>query len=92
LFMGYITDQRYDWPEVCLERFGEFPQQIFHEDNSIVHASEYEGRPGRRPLTYDEVQALFDALDTRVDTARTHGIGELVLCSRVRRRVCECPI
>jgi hypothetical protein len=22
----------------------------------------------------------------------THGIGELVLCGRVRRRVCECPI
>jgi site-specific recombinase XerD len=73
VFMEYITDQRYGWPEACLERFGEFPQQIFHEDNSIVHASEYEGRPGRRPLTYDEVQALFDALDTRVDTARTSG-------------------
>jgi hypothetical protein len=73
VFMEYITDQRYGWPEACLERFGDFPQQIFHEDNSIVHASEYEGRPGRRPLTYDEVQALFDALDARVDTARTSG-------------------
>jgi integrase len=73
LFMEYITDQRYGWPEACLERFGEFPQQIFHEDNSVVHASEYEGRPGRRPLTYDEVQSLFDALDARVDTARASG-------------------
>ena len=73
LFMEYITDPRYGWPEECLERFGEFPQQIFHEDNSVVHASEYEGRPGRRPLTYDEVQSLFDALDARVDTARASG-------------------
>jgi Pentapeptide repeats (9 copies) len=26
------------------------------------------------------------------DAGFYHGIGELVLCSRVRRRVCECPI
>ncbi len=30
-------------------------------------------RPGRRPLTYDEVQALFDAVDGRVERAR--GLG-----------------
>jgi site-specific recombinase XerD len=34
---------------------------------------EYEGHPGRRPLTYDEVQALFDALDGRVDDVRARG-------------------
>jgi integrase len=73
VFMEYITDRRYGWPEECLERFGQFPQQILHEDNTVVHASEYEGKPGRRPLTYDEVQSLFDALDTKVDTARASG-------------------
>lgn len=73
LFMEYITDQRYGWPEECLERFGEFPHQIFHEDNSVVHVSEYEGRPGRRPLTYDEMQSLFDALDARADMVRASG-------------------
>jgi site-specific recombinase XerD len=73
LFMGYLTDRRYGWPEVCLERFGDVPQQIFHEDNRVAHVVEYEGRPGRRPLTYDEVQALFDAADGRAEAARTRG-------------------
>lgn len=67
--MGYLTDRRYGWPEVCLERFGDVPQQIFHEDNRVAHVVEYEGRPGRRPLTYDEVQALFDAADGRAEAA-----------------------
>jgi site-specific recombinase XerD len=73
LFMEYLTDRRYGWLEVCLERFGDIPQQLFHEDNRVAHVAEYEGRPGRRPLTYDEVQALFDAVDGRVEQARTRG-------------------
>ena len=36
-------------------------------------STEYEGRPGRRPLTYDEVQALFDAADGRVEEIRGAG-------------------
>ncbi|HEX9356866.1 MAG TPA: hypothetical protein VF933_24005 [Streptosporangiaceae bacterium] len=52
LFMEYLTDQRYGWPEVCLERFGDIPQQIFHEDNRVAHVVEYEGRPGRSPTTW----------------------------------------
>jgi site-specific recombinase XerD len=73
LFMDYLTDRRYGWPEVCLERFGDIPQQIFHEDNRVAHVVEYEGRPGRRPLTYDEVQALFDAADGRAEATRSRG-------------------
>ena len=46
VFMEYITDRRYGWPEACLERFGQFPQQILHEDNMVAHTWEYEGRPG----------------------------------------------
>jgi hypothetical protein len=37
---------------------------------AVVHVSDFEGRPGRRPPTYDEVQALFDAADRRVEEIR----------------------
>ena len=47
--------------------------QIFHEWNSVAHVAEYEGRRARRPLTYDEVQALFDAADARVEQIRARG-------------------
>ncbi|MEU4579713.1 tyrosine-type recombinase/integrase [Nonomuraea sp. NPDC023979] len=73
MFMSFLTDRQYGWSEQCLERFGQVPQQIFHEDNRVAHVVEYEGRPGRRPLTYDEVQALFDAVDGRVEQARARG-------------------
>ena len=70
MFLEYLTDGRYGWQKACLERFGEAPRQVLDEWNTVVHASDYEGRPGRRPLTYDEVQQLFDAADDRVDRAR----------------------
>jgi hypothetical protein len=52
---------------------GRAPAQILHEWNSVTHVAEFEGQPGRRPLTYEEVQALFDAADTRVDDKRARG-------------------
>jgi site-specific recombinase XerD len=70
LFVEFICDQRYGWPAVCVHRFGQAPTAVLHEWNSMVHAAEFEGRPGRRPLTYDEVQALFDAADARVAEIR----------------------
>jgi site-specific recombinase XerD len=70
MFLDYVTDPRYGWPNTCQERFQAVPTQLVHEGNLVVHASEYEGRPGRRPLTYDEVQALFDAADGRVEDVR----------------------
>jgi site-specific recombinase XerD len=70
LFLSYATDPRYRWPAVCLERFGQAPAQILSEHNTVAHTADYEGRPGRRPLTYDEVQALFDAADGRVEDIR----------------------
>lgn len=73
LFMDFVTDRRYGWAEQCLERFGQAPQQIFHEDNRVAHVAEHEGQPGRRPLTYDEVQSLFDAVDGRVESAQGRG-------------------
>jgi hypothetical protein len=47
LFMEFVTDRRYGWSRECAERFGQAPQQIFHEDNRVAHVTEYEGRrPG----------------------------------------------
>jgi integrase/recombinase XerC len=65
LFVEFLLDSRYGWAQMCQERFGEVPQAVFHEGNSVAHKVEYEGDPRRRPLDYDEVQALFDAADGR---------------------------
>ncbi|GAA5074413.1 tyrosine-type recombinase/integrase [Streptomyces similanensis] len=73
LFCEYITDARYGWVNVCQERFGQVPVQILHEWNTVTHVSEYEGDPSRRPLPYDEIQALFDAADGRVEEIRKRG-------------------
>jgi len=73
LFIEYLMDSRYQWMRVCEERFGEVPQEVFHEGNSVLHTVEYEGDPRRRPLTYDEVQALFDAADARPAKIRGQG-------------------
>jgi len=70
LFCTYVTDARYGWSAVCQDRFGSAPQQVFHEWNTGVPIDGYEGDPRRRPLTYDEVQALFDAADHRVEEIR----------------------
>ncbi len=69
-FCDYLIDQRYGWVAQCVERFGSPPTQILHEWNTVVHVSDFEGRPGRRALTYDEVQALFDAADAQVEQIR----------------------
>jgi site-specific recombinase XerD len=73
LFCAFITDVRYGWAEECEQRFGEIPVQVCHEWNTIAHVAEYEGQPRRRALTYDEVQALFDAADARVEQIRGRG-------------------
>ena len=39
----------------------------------MAHVSRVRGGPGRRPLTYDEVQALFDAADGRAEEIRARG-------------------
>lgn len=70
LFLDYVTDARYGWPTTCSERFDRAPVQLLHEWNTVTHTSEYEGAAERRPLTYDEVQALFDAADGRVEAIR----------------------
>jgi site-specific recombinase XerD len=73
MLLEYLADPRYEWPELCRQRFGRAPQQVFGDGNTIVHVAAYEGRPGRRPLSYDEVQRLFDAADGRVEEIRVRG-------------------
>jgi site-specific recombinase XerD len=73
LFLEYLTDERYGWAATCRERFGAAPRQLLDEWNTIVRVSTYIGNPRRRPLTYDEVQALFDAADGLVEEVRARG-------------------
>lgn len=73
LFCAFAADSRYGWSAECARRFGQIPQQICHDWNTVVHTQDYEGRPGRRALTYDEVQALFDAADERAEHIRRRG-------------------
>jgi len=74
LFCGYLTDARYGWVAECQRRFGEVPAQVCHEWNTVGHLAEVEGRAGRRALTFDEVQQLFEALEARA--------GEVILRGR----------
>lgn len=73
LFCGYVTDRRYGWDEVCEQRFGTHPVQVFHEWNTAVHRDQSEARPGNRPLSRPELQRFFDYCDERVVTVGRSG-------------------
>ena len=57
---------RYPWAAVCERQFGCRPVQPFDERNLIVHVDDWEGDPGRRAMTVDELQAFFDFCDEQV--------------------------
>ncbi len=73
LFCDYLLDGRYGWISQCEQRFGRIPSQVCHDYNTAAHLVEYEGRPARRPFTYDEVETLFRFLDDRVDIVARSG-------------------
>lgn len=73
LFGEFVCDRRYGWVAECEERFGCAPALICHEWNTAVHSSEFEGRPGRRPLTLGELQRFFDYADDQVDRVASSG-------------------
>lgn len=73
LFMDYLVDGRYGWGAECEERFGDHPVQICHEWNTADHVADYEGGPGRRPFTRQELQDFFDFADERVGAVRGRG-------------------
>lgn len=64
MFCDYILDAHYGWVTECLDRFGVAPVQILHEWNTITQVSEFEADLRRRPLTYDDVQDLFECAPT----------------------------
>ena len=67
LFLDFVTDRRYDWIVECEKRFGRVPMQVCHEWNTVAHLDQYEGRPERRPMTYEEIESFFDYCDGRVE-------------------------
>lgn len=67
LFCDYVTSPHYDWARECEARFGTHPVQVCHEWNTVQHLTDFEGRPGRRPLTRSEIQQLFDYADAEVE-------------------------
>lgn len=99
-FMSYLLDARYQWAAECLRRFNVVPQQVFHEDNSIAHTVDFEGRPGRRALTVDEIQELFAAAEDLVERSlrskrkgrlaaiRAAAMLKVVYAFGLRRREC----
>ena len=72
-FLDYLTDERYPWVAICEAEFGVRPVQVIDERNAIAHDVEYEGRPGRRPLTREELVMFFDHCDARVSDRRARG-------------------
>jgi site-specific recombinase XerD len=73
LFCDYACDIRYGWVAACEERFGSHPVQVCTESNRARHVADYEGDPRRRPLTPEELKALFDFADDEVDRIRATG-------------------
>ena len=73
-FMDFVTDPRYGWAGECEARFGTHPVQICHATNTLRHCDEFEGRPGRRPLTLAELQDLLDYADDQVRVIGQSGV------------------
>ncbi|MGO2152252.1 MAG: tyrosine-type recombinase/integrase [Microbacterium gubbeenense] len=73
MFLSYLTDSAYGWGELCWDRFGTHPAQVFHEWNTARHVQDALGEPGKRPYTRDEIEDLFDCADERVVRIRRSG-------------------
>ncbi|WP_228120539.1 tyrosine-type recombinase/integrase [Streptomyces fagopyri] len=72
-FCDFLTSPHYTWVSECEKRFGTHPVQICHEWNTAAHLDEYEGDADRRPMTREEIQALFDYADDQVEHAVRRG-------------------
>lgn len=73
MFLEYLTDPAYGWGELCWERFGDHPAQVFHEWNTARYTQDTVGTPGKRPYARDELEDLFDCADERVVRIRRAG-------------------
>jgi integrase/recombinase XerC len=66
-FCEYAVNPQYPWLERCREEFGQVPEQVCHEWNTIRHIEEYDHLPERREISRDELRTLFDHVDDRVE-------------------------
>jgi integrase/recombinase XerC len=72
-FISYARDPQNEWQRELQNRFGSECAPICHEGNMILHASDYEGSPGKRALTYDELETFFACADARVRKSLNSG-------------------
>lgn len=70
-FISYIRDPGYGWPAECNRRFGIDCPIVCHEGNMIVHSSDYEGPPGKRAFSYDEIDRFFSCADQQFEKLRS---------------------
>lgn len=89
-FCDYLLDARYGWVAQCEQRLGRIPSQVCYDFNTVAHLTDYEGRSARRPFTYDELQHLFDSLDTRVERIRRSGCKGAWVALRDAQRLKTC--
>ncbi|MDJ0314198.1 tyrosine-type recombinase/integrase [Arthrobacter sp. H35-D1] len=73
VFCSYLVSPDYDWVEICETKFGDTPSQICLPWNTTKHLVDNEGHPGRRALTLDEIETLFNYADSRVEAAVRNG-------------------
>lgn len=73
VFCDYLIDPAYDWVEICDSCFGDTPSQICLPWNTTRHVQDYEGNPGRRALTFEELQQFFNHADSKVESAVAQG-------------------
>ena len=67
-FFGYIVN-RTDIQNDCLRDFGSRIELVAHGDNSILHVVEDETEGRRPPLSHDEIEQFFRAIDLAIDVA-----------------------
>jgi len=73
MFLEYLCDDRYPWVAICEREFGRRPVQLIDERNRITHVTDFEGGPGRRPFTREELVLFFDYCDAQVAQRRALG-------------------
>ena len=73
VFLDYLIDERYPWAAICEREFEGRPVQVIDERNRIAHVVEFEGDPGRRPLSREELAMFFDFCDAQVARRRRLG-------------------
>lgn len=81
-FCAYVSAPQYGWPALVEQNWGTVPTQICFEWNTIGHLSEFEGTPGRRGLTYDEIERFLACADERALTLKRDGLKGAVAAWR----------